>query len=545
MTISHQEYANLSSDAYGNRKNNEEFEVDDVAYRVLKSTSNSLNGYQGTIYQRKDTGEIIVAHRGTEVPGVKGILQDAIFTDGSMALSRINPQADDAIELTQYAIRESEKIQQKTGVRPEVTVTGHSLGGCLAQITAHHFDLYGETFNAYGAASLGLRVPEGGQRVLNHVRAGDTVSAASGHYGQVRVYATETDVRAMTMAGYENTRDLADNRWVIGAVGLAAASHSMHNFTRVDGDGRPDRSALDEPINRALAQEFDPMIDKFRSDVALMRQGITFAARGPLGNALDSIRELRGPLDPGEPLVQRTSYLPPTPEATPKGPQAYDSPLFGPGALRDFGDYVIKPDHGPAVPYRSRDRDMLEEDAPERQTAQPKPLPLPMTDATHSAHHLYLQVQSAMRRPDFDSASLLSASQRDQLLGEHVPANLVAGALSYDRGFRSLDHVVPSTKINPETGMPHYLIVVQGDPENPAARRAPVDTQAALSMPLEQASQLAQTLLHAREQQQAQEMSAPMRDVPSGPMMTLGGRSLQMPTGDGGDSSGGGDGGGE
>ena len=35
-----------------------------------------------------------------------------------------------------------------------VTVTGHSLGGTLTEITAHHFDLRGETFDSFGAASL-------------------------------------------------------------------------------------------------------------------------------------------------------------------------------------------------------------------------------------------------------------------------------------------------------------------------------------------------------------------------------------------------------
>jgi hypothetical protein len=59
-------------------------------------------------------------------------------------------------------------------------------------------DLFTVTFtpskNAYGAASLGYRIPEGGDRVLNHVMAADVVSAASPHYGQVRVYATPREI---------------------------------------------------------------------------------------------------------------------------------------------------------------------------------------------------------------------------------------------------------------------------------------------------------------------------------------------------------------
>src|SRR3546814_9639280 len=96
---------------------------------------------------------------------------------------------------TRESLRGAQKFSiERCASPPEVTVTGHSLGGTLAQITAHHFDLRGETFNAYGAASLGYRIPEGGDRVLNHVMAADVVSAASPHYGQVRVYAKPREI---------------------------------------------------------------------------------------------------------------------------------------------------------------------------------------------------------------------------------------------------------------------------------------------------------------------------------------------------------------
>ncbi len=107
MSLNHQQYADLASDAYkdyapGVRKQGEEEKalINGVTYKILEHYSNPRNGYQGTIYQRMDTGEMVVAHRGTEVDkGVKAIVQDALYTDGSMALSRVNPQADDAIKL--------------------------------------------------------------------------------------------------------------------------------------------------------------------------------------------------------------------------------------------------------------------------------------------------------------------------------------------------------------------------------------------------------------------------------------------------------------
>ncbi len=367
MSLSHQHYADLASDAYkdyvpGVRKPGEEEKVsiNGVAYKILEHYSNPRNGYQGTIYQRVDTGEMVVAHRGTEVTsGMKPIMQDALYTDGSMALSRVNPQARDAIALTQRALEYAEDYGNKPGRHaPQLTVTGHSLGGTLAQITAHHFGLKGETFNAYGAGSLGMRIPEGGNTVLNHVMAGDTVSAASPHFGQVRVYAAPNEIQSMILSGYANDRSvMLDPRSPLLAVGLNAGSHSMHNFTEKDGQGRPDRSTLADPNARQLAQQFDPMIDKFRSDVGMIRAGVTLGAGGPPGIIGEAIDHIRGPLKSGEPAErernERTSRITPAPEKIPAGPQPYDSHLFGPRGLPELPSYVPKPaTEGPQPPLR-------------------------------------------------------------------------------------------------------------------------------------------------------------------------------------------------
>ena len=215
------------------------------------------------------TGEIEVAHRGTEVKNIPGLVMDLAYTDGSMVLRKVNPQADDAIALTQRALQYAEeKGLQNGGHTPQVTVTGHSLGGAHAQITAHHFDLRGETFNAYGAASLGLRIPEGGDKVLNHAMATDLVSAAAPHYGQVRMYATQQQINLLDNAivGYDNDRqDLGDIRMRGAAPLLTVGSHFMSHF--VHGDSPRERSILADPDARARTHQYDPMIDKFREDL--------------------------------------------------------------------------------------------------------------------------------------------------------------------------------------------------------------------------------------------------------------------------------------
>lgn len=308
MSTTSQQYAGLADKSYSDEyrpgiyppDEAPGFSYEGIEYKVLEHASNARNGYQGMIFQRVDTGEIIVAHRGTEE-----IIKDGALTDGAMLLSRVNPQVPDAIELTERAILYAERSARDFGGHaPEVTVTGHSLGGTLAQITAHHFGLRGETFNAYGAASLGYSIDKGGDNILNHVMAGDTVSAASPHFGQVRVYASASEIAALHNCGYANDRNPLDPRAPGVAIGVLAGSHRMHHFLNEDGEGKRDRSALSDPAARQLAEVFDPMIDKFRGDVAAGRSIATVVARGPYGNALDTLGELRGSLPAGEPAAR-------------------------------------------------------------------------------------------------------------------------------------------------------------------------------------------------------------------------------------------------
>lgn len=334
MSMRSQDYAELADHAYDRERNmrelvGQEIALEGVKYSVLDFVDNPRTGYQGTIYQRVDSGDIIVAHRGTEFEREK--LKDLIVTDGAMVLGRTNPQADDAIALTARAQKLATDFVREDGRIPEVTVTGHSLGATLAQITAHYYDLRGETFNAYGAVSLNYRIPEGGDRVINHVTAGDMVSAASPHYGQVRMYAMPQEVEMLRNHGYANN----DSRWFdprnkLGAAIDGIGSHDMHFFRNVDGDGQPDRSVLTDPRTVELAREYAPMIDKYRQDVEEIRSGLAVTLRGQVGLLQDGFNRLRGTLEPGEPAAREE-------QARPRPESSHDQPQLGGQSVNYIG----------------------------------------------------------------------------------------------------------------------------------------------------------------------------------------------------------------
>lgn len=126
--------------------------IDGARYEVLARLDSS-SGYQGAIYHNRQTNEVIVAHRGTEFDR-QPLIDGGI--DAAMVTARVNAQLGDALALTKQAI----KLAEENGYGP-VYVTGHSLGGALAQITAHRYNLPGDAFNPYGAAGLAYHLPEG------------------------------------------------------------------------------------------------------------------------------------------------------------------------------------------------------------------------------------------------------------------------------------------------------------------------------------------------------------------------------------------------
>lgn len=267
MSMGPNERALLAKDSYENHTVNEEPVIGGIQYKVIATASDPITGYQGTAYQRVDTGEVVIAHRGTEAK-----LND-IGVDAGMVLTGLNAQIPDAEAFTKRAMEEAKKTESKYGHPLAITVTGHSLGGTLAEYTAYKFHLHGETFNAYGAAGLMHGVPEGGSQVTNFVRATDVVSASSAHFGEVRVLATAQDIDTLSHAHFHED---GTGFWRNTAKAVDGSAHGIANFVP-DAQGH---SALD-PGNAARYRAHHAMVDRFRDDILTARTVVSAAWEVP------------------------------------------------------------------------------------------------------------------------------------------------------------------------------------------------------------------------------------------------------------------------
>ncbi|KOO76302.1 hypothetical protein JY440_17700 [Stenotrophomonas maltophilia] len=263
--------------------------VGGTKYEVL-ACRDSGSGYQGVVYLNINTKEVIVAHRGTEFDR-QPMLDGGI--DAAMVTARVNAQLSDALALTKQALR----LADERGSGP-VHVTGHSLGGALAQITAHHYNLPGDAFNPYGAAGLAYRLPEGqpanAAPFTNHVMAGDLVSAGGPHYGKVEMYALPRELEVLRNAEHgQRIASLGTPGMKSGHVMSAAVavqlgdSHRLVHFLDRVTDKGPVQSVLDNPQARITDPDDLRRIADYRRDVHQLRAGTTVLVGG--GPGLDHV----------------------------------------------------------------------------------------------------------------------------------------------------------------------------------------------------------------------------------------------------------------
>ncbi|WP_340569654.1 XVIPCD domain-containing protein [Stenotrophomonas sp. G106K1] len=454
-------------------------------YRVLASL-NSDTGYQGVVYQNPESKEVIVAHRGTEFDR-QPLIDGGI--DAAMVTAKLNAQLGDALALTKQAT----KLAEEKGYGP-VSVTGHSLGGALAQITAHHYNLPGDAFNPYGAAGLAYRLPEGqpanAAPFTNHVMAGDLVSAGGPHYGKVEMYALPKELEVLRNAeqGQRVASLVAPGLRSGHAISAAVAvqlgdSHRMVHFLDRMTDKGPVQSVLDDPSARVTDPEDLRRIADYRSDIHQLRAGVTVLAGGGPGLLRDGINYLRGTEDAGA-YARREAEAEQQPRIAlkPGERMAQDATDKGSPSLSN-------PGFSPKSPLQQSIESTLDKAG------------LDPRKEGHPDHSLYRQIRDGVSAVDAKHGRSFDETS------ERVTASLLATAKS--NGLERVDHVVLGNPLSNESGP--RMFVVQGELNNPAHLRASVAVSEAINTPVEhslakveQVSKAQQVAQHDHAQEQTQ-----------------------------------------
>lgn len=143
----------------------------------LIDKKDGTDGFAAATYKNQKTGEIVVAFRGTEFS-----THSDRKTDFQLALGKNTSQH-------QQAVQYFESIKSQYG--NNITVTGHSLGGSLAQAVALTYGVQGVTFNSAAVPDEILDQFNNNDianaLVRNYILDGEGVNAASSQNGNGNV----------------------------------------------------------------------------------------------------------------------------------------------------------------------------------------------------------------------------------------------------------------------------------------------------------------------------------------------------------------------
>ena len=290
MTSAVQERADAANDSYANRPQSDVDSpkgvfLDGQKYRVFGYANDPISGFHATAYQSVDKPHsIIIAYRGTDPALFSGTtpaekrdhalttVQD-IAVDATMVRDSVNPQKGTADAFTQAMI---DKAARQGIPKDHVFVAGHSLGGTLAEIEAAKFGLTGSTYNAFGAAGLTDGPPQPGCQLTNYRMAGDVVSAANAHVGEVVSLASKEDVQSARDGRYLDAPSGSPPPNALIAMRLDDHGGQQH-FDSKSADNILEPSRFREAAQRYADNK--PAFDHFSGDVSRERGELSQALK--------------------------------------------------------------------------------------------------------------------------------------------------------------------------------------------------------------------------------------------------------------------------
>lgn len=257
----------------------------------------SYSGFDAVVFRDKETKQIVVAFRGTEPEGglsrtvpdvltdyhdiVKGRFKDLEETYSSpfkTAVAYLNPFRNAGSEHVQYSTNQFRRADQLVDVLKEkypdaeISLTGHSLGGALAQYAAAKHQVEAVTYSAPSVMNLlpddlAKQAEQGkfDELITNYVNPKDAIGA-----GALSEY--ERHVGSTYYIGDDYA---TANREYEGAIGAARRlkdtpfgvnHHSMKHYTFDEGG-----NISNELVNRLTGERLNasprlPLVDRLAPD---------------------------------------------------------------------------------------------------------------------------------------------------------------------------------------------------------------------------------------------------------------------------------------
>ncbi|MDM0058385.1 XVIPCD domain-containing protein [Variovorax fucosicus] len=510
MSIDANEYARLSYDSYEDRSkwvgSDKPFTLkgSSIEYTVLAVDNNPKTDYQATAYQRVDTKEVIIAHRGTESA------KDGL-TDAGMVFNGRNNQLDDAVAFTERAIALARKDAKDNNTPLNISLTGHSLGGTLAEITAARTGLHAETFNAYGPGALknldryGVDVRAPHTNIVNHVRATDVVGGGGPHLGSTRTYAAPQDIENLKRGRYIGASLLPANPLLAADVG----AHTITNFlpdNKVIGN-----SVLSAP-NEARGRAYAGAIEHYKNDVVQGRVDLNKVANNviPMGSTVNGVRLGAQAADATSTVVVEKAA-----QAVVLGAQTvvHGTQAVNHSAERAYDAARNKVETGArrAGEALGRTGEAVREGASRIldkvtqpgswSSSQTEPAPL-LNQQRHPGNGLYKQSLAGLEKINAERG--IPSDQRTC----NAAGTLAAAACQ--SGFKQIDRVALNDNGD-------RILAVQGEPGTVQSKVIGVDTMVALNTPLAESSQAfaaADAQTRQQNQQRSQQVAQPVQAAP-------------------------------
>lgn len=131
----------IANKSYDNNPQNINADWEILNIKDKNITTNPETGFAAVAYRNKNSGEIVIAYRGTDIKEAADLQNDI-----SIAIGKTPKQYQDAILFY-------DEVAKKYG-KGNIILTGHSLGGALAQLVGAETGATTVTYNAPGVVHL-------------------------------------------------------------------------------------------------------------------------------------------------------------------------------------------------------------------------------------------------------------------------------------------------------------------------------------------------------------------------------------------------------